>query len=130
MWATRQPAGGRCRLGIHGTSVSITMTRSASASSGPGSVPKCIEWSVGSPMVRGAWVTTGTAQRSASRASGATASAPVAPVMISGRAAAASHFAKVAIVPGSGCGAAGSARGGDRSISPTGALNGSRGRIR
>ena len=78
------------------------MTRSLSASSAPGSKPKCIGWLDGRQTVRGLCVTTGMAQRSARCANAGTASAGSVAVMISGRSAAAIHSASVAIACGSG----------------------------
>ena len=102
MCATRQPACACVRLGSHGTSDSSTITMSASASSAPGSKPKCIGWLDGMHTVRELCATTGIAQRSARCASSGTAAAGKALVMISGRSAPAIHSASVAIERGSG----------------------------
>ena len=104
------------------------MTMLASASSVPGSKPKCMECAVGRHIVRGLCAITGMAQRSARWASTGTAAAGSAPVTISGRSAATIHSASVAIDFGSGYAGAACARGLIGAIgSGSGAASGSRG---
>src|SRR5262249_29251326 len=107
MWMTLASLRGWWLRGIHGTTLSITITTSALGRNSHGLWPRCMGWSVGRFMSRASACTTGMANCSANAASAPTAAGtrPTLEVTISGNSALAIRLAASSIAARAGSGA-------------------------